>query len=176
MRTPSLLSSSPLLSPQSTSPPTSPASAPMARCCCQISGCSAPSASRSPVGDFPVNSRCIPAANSPPCSTAVTASTRSSSSISRHGTIASRTKLAEAFYGLAFSQDGTRLFCSGSAGKPSTPFVSPTASSPTTPTIAAARREAARHPRRPRRHRRWRTSTPPISGARASAAVTSRRR
>ncbi len=29
--------------------------------------------------------------------------------------IASRTKLGEAFYGLAFSKDGTRLFCSGSS-------------------------------------------------------------
>ncbi len=32
-------------------------------------------------------------------------------------TIASRTKVAEAFYGLAFSKDGKRLFCSGSAGE-----------------------------------------------------------
>ncbi len=31
--------------------------------------------------------------------------------------IASRTKLAEAFYGLTFSKDGTRLFCSGSSGE-----------------------------------------------------------
>ncbi|HPA21441.1 MAG TPA: beta-propeller fold lactonase family protein [Verrucomicrobiae bacterium] len=31
--------------------------------------------------------------------------------------IASRTKLAEAFYGLTFSKDGARLFCSGSAGE-----------------------------------------------------------
>ena len=28
-------------------------------------------------------------------------------------TIASRTKLAEAFYGLTFSRDGSQLFCSG---------------------------------------------------------------
>jgi YVTN family beta-propeller protein len=33
------------------------------------------------------------------------------------GAIASRTKLDEAFYGLAFSKDGTRLFCSGSSGE-----------------------------------------------------------
>lgn len=32
-------------------------------------------------------------------------------------TIASRTKVAEAFYGLAFSNDGKRLFCSGSGGE-----------------------------------------------------------
>lgn len=32
-------------------------------------------------------------------------------------TIASRTKVEEAFYGLAFSKDGKRLFCSGSAGE-----------------------------------------------------------
>jgi YVTN family beta-propeller protein len=31
--------------------------------------------------------------------------------------IASRTKVEEAFYGLAFSKDGKRLFCSGSAGE-----------------------------------------------------------
>src|SRR6186713_2323646 len=31
--------------------------------------------------------------------------------------IASRTKLAEAFYGLTFSKDGARLFCSGSSGE-----------------------------------------------------------
>jgi DNA-binding beta-propeller fold protein YncE len=31
--------------------------------------------------------------------------------------ISSRTKLAEAFYGLTFSKDGARLFCSGSAGE-----------------------------------------------------------
>jgi YVTN family beta-propeller protein len=31
--------------------------------------------------------------------------------------VASRTKLAEAFYGLVFSNDGTELFCSGSSGE-----------------------------------------------------------
>src|SRR4051812_46091117 len=31
--------------------------------------------------------------------------------------IASRSKVEEAFYGLAFSKDGKRLFCSGSAGE-----------------------------------------------------------
>src|SRR4051812_29723520 len=33
------------------------------------------------------------------------------------GTVASRTKINEAFYGLTFSKDGTQLFCSGSAGE-----------------------------------------------------------
>ena len=33
------------------------------------------------------------------------------------GAVASRTKVDEAFYGLAFSKDGTQLFCSGSSGE-----------------------------------------------------------
>src|SRR6266702_6823094 len=33
------------------------------------------------------------------------------------GAVASRTKVDEAFYGLAFSKDGSQLFCSGSSGE-----------------------------------------------------------
>jgi hypothetical protein len=92
------------------------AGAPMAPCSFQTNGSSAAPACR-PVGDFSMNlplhpvrkfAACPPLRFRRPCTVILDPA---------KGSIASRVRVAEAFYGLAFSRDGARLFCPGSASE-----------------------------------------------------------
>ncbi len=85
----------------------------MKRCCCRINGVSDRSGGRSSWAIFRSISPCRQTVTLPWCCTRVTARTRSWRSISPARAVVSRISIDESFYGLAFSPDGSRVFCSG---------------------------------------------------------------